>query len=155
MMSLRVPVEYILQLSGDPLFYNSDAFNNSPAGQFLSGGTGRAIALDATEVKAVAAFLRAINALDNIRELNKLLGAVKDNVLLAGEHPADVAKLVVKDIDDAIMVLKDVGLHSDAVQQLRKARSLTDKAAASPSSRIQLAKQALDVINKAKSLILG
>jgi hypothetical protein len=55
-------------------FYNTDAFNNSPSGQFLSGGTGRGIALDPTEVKAVAAFLRAINALDNIRELNKLLG---------------------------------------------------------------------------------
>ena len=56
--------------------------------------------------------------MDNIRELNKLLGAVEANVLLAGEHPADVAKRAVNDIDDAIMVLKDGGLHPDAVQQL-------------------------------------
>jgi len=48
-------------------FYNTDAFNNSPSGQFLSGGTGRAIALDATQVEAVAAFLRALNALDQGR----------------------------------------------------------------------------------------
>jgi len=136
-------------------FYNSDAFNNSPSGQFLRDGTGRAIALDATQVKAVAAFLRAINALDNIRELNKLLGAVEANVLLAGEHPADVVKRAVNDIDDAIMVLQDGGLHPDAVRQLRKARGRTEKAATSPSSRIQLAKQALDAINQAKSLILG
>lgn len=137
-------------------FYNSDAFNNSPAGQFLSRGTGgRAITLDGTEVKAVAAFLRAINALDNIRELNKLLGAVAANVLLAGEHPADVVKRAVNDIDDAIMVLQDGGLHPDAVQQLQEARGLTEKAATSPSSRIKLAKQALDAINQAKSLILG
>jgi len=142
-------------IEGAVAFYNSDAFNDSPSGQFLSGNTGRAIALDATQVKAVAAFLRAINALDNIRELNKLLGAVEANVLLAGEHPEDVVKRAVNDIDDAIMVLKDGGLHPDAVQQLQEARGLTEKAAASPCSRIKLAKQALDAINQAKSLILG
>ena len=93
--------------------------------------------------------------MDNIRELNKLLGAVEANVLLAGEHPADVAKRAVNDIDDAIMVLQEGGLHPDAVQRLREARGLTEKAATSPSSRIKLAKQALDAINQAKSLILG
>ncbi|MGH8532785.1 MAG: hypothetical protein ACREV1_08705 [Gammaproteobacteria bacterium] len=142
-------------IEGSVGFYNTDAFNNSPSGQFLSGGTGRAIALDATQVKAVAAFLRAINALDNIRELNKLLGAVAANVLLAGEHPGDVVKRAVHDIDDAIMVLAGGGLHPDAVQQLQEARGLTVKAATNPSSRIKLAKQALDAINQAKSLILG
>ena len=143
-------------IEGAVAFYNTDAFNNSPSGQFLSGGTGRAIALDGgTQVKAVAAFLRAINALDNIRELNKLLGAVEANVLLAGEHPADVVKRAVHDIDDAIMVLQDGGLHPDAVQQLQEARRLTVEADTSPSSRIELAKQALDAINHAKSLILG
>ena len=142
-------------IEGAVAFYNSDAFNNSPSGQFLRDGANRAIALDGTEVKAVAAFLRAINALDNIRELNNLLGAVAANVLLAGEHPADVVKRAVNDIDDAIMVLQDGGLHPDAVQQLQEARRLTEKAATSPSSRIKLAKQALDAINQAKSLILG
>ncbi|MFH0341851.1 MAG: hypothetical protein ACHBNF_06895 [Chromatiales bacterium] len=136
-------------------FYNTDAFNNSPSGQFLSGGTGRGIALDATQVKAVAAFLRVINALDNIRELNKLLGAVEANVLLAGEHPGDVVKRAVHDIDDAIMVLEGARLHPDAVQQLQEARDLTVEADTNPRRRIKLAKQALDAINQAKSLILG
>ena len=76
-------------------------------------------------------------------------------MLLAGEHPGDVVKRAVNDIDDAIMVLQDGGLHPDAVQQLQEARRLTEKAATSPSSRIRLAKQALDAINQAKSLILG
>lgn len=142
-------------IEGAVAFYNSDAFNNSPSGQFLRDGAARAIALDGTEVKAVAVFLRAINALDNIRELNNLLGAVAANVLLAGEHPADVVKRAVNDIDDATMVLQEGGLHPDAVQQLQEARGLTEKAATSPSSRIKLAKQALDAINQAKSLILG
>ncbi|MGH8602512.1 MAG: hypothetical protein ACREXR_06970, partial [Gammaproteobacteria bacterium] len=142
-------------IEGSVGFYNTDAFNNSPSGQFLSGGTGRAIALDATQVKAVAAFLRAINALDNIRELNKLLGAVEANVLLAGEHPGDVVKRAVHDIDDAIMVLAGGGLHPDEVQQLQEARGLTVEADTNPRRRIKLAKQALDAINQAKSLILG
>ncbi|MGH8523251.1 MAG: hypothetical protein ACREXY_03265, partial [Gammaproteobacteria bacterium] len=142
-------------VEGAVAFYNTDAFNNSPSGQFLSGGTGRAIALDATQVKAVAAFLRAINALDNIRELNKLLGAVEANVLLAGEHPGDVVKRAVYDIDDAIMVLEGARLHPDAVRQLQEARGLTVEADTNPRRRIKLAKQALDAINQAKSLILG
>lgn len=143
-------------IEGTVGFYNTDAFNNSPSGQFLSGDTGgRGIALDATQVKAVAAFLRVINALDNIRELNKLLGAVQANVLLAGEHPADVVKRAVHDIDDAIMVLEGARLHTDAVQQLQEARGLTVEAAENPRRRIKLAKQALHAINQAKSLILG
>ncbi len=136
-------------------FYNSDAFNNSPSGQFLSGGTGRGIDLDRDQVTAVAAFLRAINALDNIRELNKLLDAVARNVLLAGEHPEAVVKRSVNDVDDAIMVLKEGGLHPDAVIELKKARRLVVEAAKYPVRRIALAKQALTAISAAKGFMAG
>lgn len=137
-------------------FYNSDAFNNSPSGQFLGGVTGaRGIDLDPDQVTAVAAFLRVINALDNIRELNKLLDAVARNVLLAGEHPQAVVKRSVNDIDDAITVLKDGGLHPEAVGELTKARELVVEAAAYPARRIALAKQALTAISAAKGFIAG
>ena len=56
-------------------FYNGDAFNNSPAGQLLIGATGSGINLDATQVVAVAAFLRVINALENIRMATDLVQA--------------------------------------------------------------------------------
>jgi hypothetical protein len=136
-------------------FYNGDAFNNSPAGRFLSGGTGRAINLDATQVVAVAAFLRVINALDNIRELNKLLGAVKNNELLAGEHPQDIVKRAVNDIDDAIGVLAGGGLHPEAVERLQKARELTVEAARfSTKRRLDLARKAIVRINQAKTFIV-
>jgi hypothetical protein len=142
-------------IEGAVAFYNGDAFNNSPAGQFLSGGSGRAINLDATQVVAVAAFLRVINALDNIRELNKLLDAVKNNELLAGEHPQDIVKRAVNDIDDAIGVLSGGGLHPEAVGRLQKAREFTVEAARfSTKRRLDLARKAIVRINQAKTFIV-
>jgi hypothetical protein len=142
-------------IEGAVAFYNGDAFNNSPAGQFLSGGSGRAINLDATQVVAVAAFLRIINALDNIRELNKLLGAVKNNELLAGEHPQDIVKRAVNDIDDAIGVLAGGGLHPEAVGRLQRARELTVEAARfSTKRRLDLTQKAIAQINQAKTFIV-
>jgi hypothetical protein len=137
-------------IEGAVAFYNGDAFNNSPSGQFLRG-----IKLDATQVVAVAAFLRVINALDNIRELNKLLGAVKNNELLAGEHPQDIVKRAVNDIDDAIGVLAGGGLHPEAVGRLQKARELTVEAARfSTKRRLDLARKAIAQINQAKTFIV-
>ena len=60
-------------IEGAVAFYNGDAFNNSPAGQLLVGATGSGINLDVTQTEEVAAFLRAINALENIREAIALL----------------------------------------------------------------------------------
>ena len=62
-------------IEGAVAFYNGDAFTASPAAQLLIGATGSAINLDATQVVAVAAFLRAINALENIRSSNELLAS--------------------------------------------------------------------------------
>ena len=104
---------------------------------------------------AVAAFLRVINALDNIRELNKLLDAVKNNELLAGEHPQDIVKRAVNDIDDAIGVLSGGGLHPEAVGRLQKAREFTVEAARfSTKRRLDLARKAIVRINQAKTFIV-
>ena len=54
-------------IEGAVEFYNSDSFNTSPAGGFTGG-----IKLQATEVEAVASFLRVINALENIRSARDL-----------------------------------------------------------------------------------
>ena len=151
-------------IEGAVAFYTGDAFNNSPSGRFLRGCNSddppvcrdpKAVNLDATQVVAVVAFLRVINALDNIRELNKLLGAVERNELLAGEHPQDVVKRAVNDIDDAIEVLAGGGLHPEAVRALKNARELTVEASKHASDRMELAKRALSAINQAKSRIVG
>lgn len=142
-------------IEGAVAFYNGDAFNNSPAGQAISRGNGRAISLDATQIVAVAAFLRVINALDNIRELNVMLGAVERNELLAGEHPNDVVRRAVHDIDDAIADLTGGGLHPDAVADLYEAREFVTTAGQYQQRRVELAKRALKSLNRAKTRLSG
>lgn len=141
-------------IEGAVAFYNGDAFANSPSGQRISSSPGGRINLDATQVVAVAAFLRVINALDNIREVNKMLGAVARNEYLAGEHPQDLVERALFDIEDAVMGLSGGGLHPKAVGHLENARKLTKEAADDPPSRIQLAKKAIKKMNRAKGLII-
>ncbi len=131
-------------------FYNSGAFRQSPAGQ-----AGRPINLDPSQVKAVAAFLRVINALDNIREVKVMLGAIERNEFLAGEHPDDLAKRSINDIDDAIMVLSGAGLHPEAVAKLKNARRRMESASAKPSDRIKLAKKALTSLDMARKSMIN
>ncbi len=113
-------------IEGAVAFYNGDAFNNSPAGQLVAAATGGPINLDATQVEAVAAFLRVINALENIRQSIALLDkAVTSN------RRADYERLrfANEETDDAIMVLAGASLHQQAVRHLREARALTARAA--------------------------
>jgi cytochrome c peroxidase len=105
----------VATIEGAVAFYNGAAFNNSPAGQLLAGATGSGINLDATQVEAVAAFLRVINALENIR-------AGVD--LLERGDP----RLAVEETNDAIMVLAGAELHSGAIAHLREAKRLAERA---------------------------
>ncbi|MDH5538904.1 MAG: hypothetical protein OEY03_05815, partial [Rhizobacter sp.] len=56
-------------------FYDGDSFNDSPSGQFLKSidPQNKGIELDATQISAIAAFLRVINAIENIRQSTELL----------------------------------------------------------------------------------
>lgn len=141
-------------IEGAVAFYNGDAFFNSPAAQRINDSPQGRINLDATQAVAVAAFLRVINALDNIREVNQMLGAVVRNEYLSGEHPQDLVKRAVFDIDDAITVLSGGGLHANAVLRLKKAALLCQHAGEEPVSRISLAKQAINTLNRAKSMMI-
>ena len=76
-------------------FYNSPAFNNSPAAQGIAGD----INLTATQVLEVAAFLQVINALENIRSA---IAFLQQTVRL---------DLAVAEIGDALAVLRGGGLH--------------------------------------------
>ena len=111
-------------IEGAVAFYNGDSFNNSPAGRLLARATGIGINLDGTQVVAIAAFLRVINALENIRGTIELLEQSRQvdrnraRVLLgrAGEEAMD-----------AIFVLKGGGLHPEAVSGLEVARALIER----------------------------
>ena len=96
-------------------FYNGDAFTNSPAGQLLINATGSAINLDATQVVAVAAFLRVINVLENIRASIDLL----DRAAASSVEPDDtLLDRAFHETEDANQVLTGGGLHPIAASRL-------------------------------------
>ncbi len=108
----------ILTIEGAVDFYNSEAFNNAPGFGAAIGG----IRLEATEVEAVAAFLRVINALENIRSSVELeqRATTTGNFGMAQE----LLKLSIAELQDAIEVLSCVGLHPDAQQRLKEALTI-------------------------------
>ena len=103
----------VLTIEGAVAFYNGDAFNDSPAGQLLRGATGSGIKLDGTQVEAIAAFLRVINALENLRAGNALL----QTALAYDDGNARQTTLIRRatfELQDAIDVLSSGGLHPHA-----------------------------------------
>lgn len=112
-------------IEGAVAFYNTGAFNDSPAGQLLAEATGSGINLNAIEIVYVAGFLRVINALENIRSATANLERAKQAPLpLAAEFfvPA------IADIKDGNEVLGI--LHVDARLRLAIAKIYSEIAAA-------------------------
>ncbi len=144
-------------VEGAVAFYNSDAFNNSPIGQFLvsvdSGGVG--IDLEATQVVAVGAFLRVINALENNRSANETATFVKDVNDFATAQ--SLLGLAFAEVEDAIEVLDGGGLHPAAVKDLKAAKTSLEIAAITgiPFFRDLFIDIALDFIEDADQDILA
>lgn len=115
-------------IEGAVAFYDGEAFNNSPAGRALAKADPRGVGieLDGTQIVAIAAFLRVINALENIRQSVTLL-----ETSLAVSSSTERRRLLaraVHETDDSIRVLTGGGLHAEAVAHLQEARRLSDKA---------------------------
>jgi cytochrome c peroxidase len=91
-------------------FYNLNFFNQSPAANMAQIGP---ISLTSSDVNQIAAFLRVINALENIRSAQQKL----THALTASNPPrADkLLDLAIVDVKDAIRVLKEspLSLHPD------------------------------------------
>lgn len=139
-------------VEGSVAFYNSDAFNNSPSGRFLAGvdAGGVGIDLEATQVVAVAAFLRVINALENIRASVELIeGGLGKRFAVFGDFDEQL-RIAAFEIEDAVMVLAGAGLHPGAVAQLQRGRKLVDKARRSIFRKKRLAGQAVRALEDAK-----
>ncbi len=135
-------------------FYDGEAFNNSPAGKFLAGNDpeGNGIEIDATQITEIAAFLRVINALENIRETRALLDRLTAKGLTQ-ERAALLLRRAAAETGDAIEVLEGGLLHPDAVAHLRAAATLIDKAA--NGSRRSNARLAADELRAARSKLVG
>ncbi len=139
-------------VEGSVAFYNSDAFNNSPSGQFLASidPNGVGIDLEATQVVAVAAFLRVINALENIRVSVELIeGGLGRRFALFGDFDEQL-RIAAFEIEDAVMVLTGAGLHPEAVAHLKRAGRLADKARRSFFRKKQFANRSLQALEDAK-----
>jgi mono/diheme cytochrome c family protein len=147
----------IATIEGAVAFYNGRAFNDSPAGRFLASldPNGVGIRLDATQVVAVAAFLRVINALENIRQGIEL---ATQSEALGFSDRAKARQLLARaarETDDGINVLAGGGLHPEAVAQLQQARRLIDRAGGSLLGRRRLTSGAIRALEAARAQMVG
>ncbi len=141
-------------IEGAVAFYDGNAFNNSPAGVLLAGldPNGNGIELDATQIVAIAAFLRVINALEHIRiTTGQLEGSLQEPT---PGQANEILKLAVHETDHSIRVLEDGGLHPDAVAHLQKAKKFTSRAARSIFFRGRYTREAIQEQQKAKALLV-
>lgn len=134
-------------------FYDGESFNDSPAGRLLASvdPEGVGIELDGTQIVAIAAFLRVVNALENIRESMAQLEASLDK----GSGTAKpLLQRAVNETKDSIRVLEGGGLHPEAVAHLKEARRLTKKAARSVFFRRKHTRNAIREQEKARAFLL-
>jgi len=143
-------------IEGAVAFYNSKAFDDSPAGRFLAGldPNGISIQLEATQAVEVAAFLRTINALENIREGTALLKTGAAGGFNQREEAKRAIRRAIAEIDDAIGVLRGGGISPGAVARLEQAKQLSEKAADSFFSRKSLARRAVETLASARDALV-
>jgi hypothetical protein len=113
----------IRTIEGAVGFYDGEAFNNSPAGQLLGG-----IELDSTQIEAIAAFLRVLNALENIRASIELLEASAERRFPDQGKAKELLERAVHETEDSIRVLTEASLHPEAVSHLQASTRLTREA---------------------------
>jgi hypothetical protein len=140
-------------IEGAVAFYDGESFNNSPAGRALAAVDPNqvGIELDGTQIVAIAAFLRVINALENIRQSIELLEAGAGKGFADRKEARELLKQAVSETQDSIKVLDGAGLHPEAVAHLQEASKLARKAARSFFRRDALARQAIDEQRKARA----
>jgi mono/diheme cytochrome c family protein len=144
-------------IEGAVAFYNGQAFNDSPSGRFLASTdpNGVGIRLDATQVVAVAAFLRVINALESIRlgieplEQTAVLG------FFERRRAKELLRRAASESDDGIEVLAGGGLHPGAVAELNEARRLIERAAKSLFNQRGLARAGVGALERARAQLIG
>jgi cytochrome c peroxidase len=141
----------IQTIEGAVAFFDGDSFNESPAGQILQQTTGSGIEIDGTQVVEMAAFLRVINTLENIRQSLEMLQIVVQKHHQTVEQGNRLLDQASEETKDSIAVLSCGGLHPQAVTHLQEALRLTQKARCSWFSKSRLARQAIEQQEKARN----
>jgi hypothetical protein len=138
-------------IEGAVAFYDGEAFNASPAGQLIANATGGPFELDATQIVAIAAFLRVINALENIRTGTDLISRAVAKPTTR-ERGTVLLGRALHELGDAIEVLSCAGLHPAAVRILESAREATDQAHSTAGrARGRHAQEAVSKLERARS----
>jgi len=131
-------------------FYDGDTFNNSPAGKLLAGATGGPLEIDATQIQAIAAFLRVLNALENVRSSLVALELAASGRVDEKRRNDELA-LAQADTHDAAKVLEGASLHPQAVAHLKGAGRAIHRAQRGWYSRAQRLQGAIDLLKKARA----
>ena len=134
--------------------YNLDTFRNSGVGLALTKRFGTETNLSASEVLAIGAFLRVINALDNIRETTELLETSLEKGILENERARELIRRAAYETEDAIIVLDGVNLHPLAVGRLRRAEELIHSAREATFSRSGHVRDALVELRRAREILI-
>jgi len=134
-------------------FYDGDSFNNSPAGKALAAATGGPIEIDATQIQAIASFLRVLNALENIRQSIELLETTQK--FGHGSEPGSPLRQAIAETGDGIRVLSEAGLHPEAVAHLEQAREAARRALRSWFRKSEYLAQAIAAHKRARAELVG
>ncbi len=141
-------------IEGAVAFYDGESFNKSPAGKLLDSLTGGGIEIDATQIVAIAAFLRVINALENIRQSTGFLNSFVKRKFSGNEEFDKLPERAGDETNDAIRVLAGGGLHPAAVAHLKKAVLSVNKAIKNRSKRKLNINDALSELRLARSELI-
>ncbi len=134
--------------------YNLETFRKSEVGVALAKRFGTETDLSASEVLAIGAFLRVINALDNIRETTELLETSLEKGILENERARELIRRAAYETEDAIIVLDGVNLHPLAVGSLRRAEELIHSAREATFSRSGHVRDALVELQRAREILI-
>jgi cytochrome c peroxidase len=121
--------------------YESNEFRTSPEGQrlLLADSGGQELTVD---VDALAAFLRVINMMENIRSSVDHLSRAKTYVTTAGIQKILTQATV--DLDDVLKVLAEGMIHEDVVPHIDNAKSLLASAMAEPIANVDVRNNFID-----------
>jgi cytochrome c peroxidase len=138
----------VATLEGSVAFYTTDTFNDSPAGR-----PNRAFVLDGAEVNAIAAFLRALNSMENIRSASAFSSRALDPAELA--PAAELVNWALAETTDAVEVLTQgpLKLFPDAVTALEEAQDFERQALAQDPPNADLLQDAIAALEAARELI--
>src|SRR5438034_2302587 len=140
-------------IEGAVAFYDGETFNNSPAGRTLKKADPRGVGieLDGTQIVAVAAFLRVVNALENIRESLTLL---ESSLKVSSTERQRLLERAARETADSARVLAGGGLHPEAVAHLQDGGRRVAKAIASGVFKRKHTEKAIREQQKARALLV-